>query len=284
MEYVGHVSLQQSLIEVNLDDLHPSHWGLRPIDEKVVVELTRSIQNEGLLQPIVARKYNGGYEVVFGCHRLEACRRIGMQTVPTIITSMNEAEAFLARVSENLVRNTYVDPLQEAKGYGKLVKMGWTINAIAKKIGKCDSYVSERISMLYRLDDTVRLKVSEGKGHLTPSHAEIISRVRDSKEQKELAEFVEKKRLSVRALEEILSGAPPPMKVCVQGDDSACTVNIPREYLNALHVTAGCIVHMYVRGNKLILENLDSHRHRGAYGHASVSGNLTEFVLNAQKR
>ncbi len=162
-------------IELDIERLRPPSRPLRSLDEKIITELSASIRAMGLLQPIVAREIGVGFEVVFGCHRLEACRRLGMVSVPVSLCQMSDSEAFLARVTENLVRNNYVNPIEEAEGYRLLVNTGWTINAIARKIGKCDSYVSERLGVLDRLDQSLHSRISDRKGRLSPSHAELIA-------------------------------------------------------------------------------------------------------------
>jgi ParB family chromosome partitioning protein len=176
----------ESSVSVELTRLKSPSWLLRPLDLRIVAELERSIANVGLLQPIVVRRCENGFEVVFGNHRLEACRRLRLQRVSVIVRQFSAEEAFLARLSENLIRNSYVDPVEEAKGYKTLVENGWTIDAIGRRLGKSDSYVSERLGLLERLSEKIRSDVS--KGFLTPSHAEIISRIRDPAIQKEVAE------------------------------------------------------------------------------------------------
>jgi ParB family chromosome partitioning protein len=247
-------------MEVELGDLVEPSWLLRPVNDEIVAELARSIANEGLLQPIVVRKQSAGYEVVFGNHRVEACRMLGMDRIPAVVRRFTDDDAFVARVSENLVRNAYVDPIEEAKGYRMLVNHGWTINAIGRKVGKCDSYVSERLALIGRLSDQVRSKLADGNARITPSHAELLSRIRDPVRQNEVAELVERKRLSVRALESMLDGSPLPRRVTIRRVAEGFGVGIPEDFSEALNLAEGQSVHMYVRGRKLILENVTDSR------------------------
>jgi ParB/RepB/Spo0J family partition protein len=241
--------------EIELERLFPPCRTLRPLDESIIAELSASIRGVGLLQPIVARKCGSKYEVVFGCHRLEACRRLGMKAVPVYVSQMDDSEAFLARVTENLARNNYVNPIEEAEGYRVLVKSGWTINAIAKKIGKCDSYVSERIGLLDHLDKTVLAKVGSGGWHISPSHAELIARVGDLSKQRQLAEFVHRKRLSVRTLENMLRATPFPTTVIIRQElNGECSVIIPTDFLVSLQFEPGDSLQIYVRGRTLVLD------------------------------
>jgi ParB/RepB/Spo0J family partition protein len=247
-----------SIIEVEVAELKAPSLLLRPIDNETVAQLARSIQHAGLLQPIMVRRDSQGYEVVFGVHRLEACRRLGMQRIPAIVSSRNADESILARISENLLRNTYMNPIEEAEGYKRLVAGGWTINAIGQKIGKCDSYVCERLAILDRLSHKLRGEISSEVGRLTASHAELISRIRDRTRQNVVAELVRRKRLSVRALEDMLNGVPPPTKVLAQNVTGGYSVEIPDEFARAMGLAGAQYLHMYFRGAKLILENLDT--------------------------
>src|SRR5208337_2142212 len=112
------------------------------------------------------------------------------------------------------LRNSYIDPIQEAQGYRMLVDKGWTINAIGCKVGKCDSYISERLGIIHRLSQELRDELS--RGYLTPSHAEVLSRIRNPKLQKELAELVKRKKLSVKSLENMITHAPLPTQTTIK--------------------------------------------------------------------
>lgn len=249
------------LTEVKLDSIRAPVPSLRPINETIVSELTRSIENLGLLQPVVVRRCRSGYEIVFGQHRVEACRRLKMQTVMVRIISIDDEEAFLARVAENLVRNSHIDPIGEAEGYRRLVERGWTVNSIAQKIGKCDSYVSERLALLNHLEPSILSKVSDRDGHITPSHAELLARIKDPLKQKELAEFVERKRLSVRGLEDMLHDAPVPRVARILERSDQYWLQIPADFVETARLRPGQSVFLYLRGNKLVLENINA-KHR----------------------
>jgi len=229
-------------------------WTLRPIDEQHIVELMRSIRHAGLLQPIVLRT-NEGYEVVFGNHRLEACKRLKMRSVPAIVKNMSEEEAFVARVSENLIRNSFVDPIEESKGYKMLVTRGWTINSIGCKVGKSDSYICERLRLIDRLSPDLCRRLSSRE--LSPSHAEILARIKNPARQQELADWVRKRKISVRSLELMLARSPLPTRIALKEFQGECYVRVPREFLDAMSLTVNKTVLMYARGFKLILDNTE---------------------------
>jgi len=246
-------------IEVN--QVEAPVWPLRPIQQELVTELARSIQNQGLLQPIVVRRNTRGYEIVFGNHRLEACKRLGFQRIKAIVRMCGDDDAFLARVSENLLRNSYIDPIQEAQGYKMLVDRGWTINAIGRKVGKCDSYVSERLGIIHRLCREVREELS--RGQLSPSHAEVLSRIRNPELQRELTELVKRKRLSVKSLENMITRTPLPTCTTVRIVLKEYYAKIPEEVAQFLGLRNNQQLFLSIRGKKLILEKVKPVAARG---------------------
>ena len=252
-------------VELSIHKLRSPSWVLRPIDPRIVAELARSIETSGLLQPILARERGDGYEVVFGNHRLEACKQLGMKTIPTIVQCLGDAECFLARVSENLVRNSYVNPIEEAKGYKMLVAQGWSIDSIGRRVGKSDSYVCERLALLDRLDDNLQSKIENGS--LTPSHGELLARIRSRGKRTEIAELIEKKRLSVRTVEEMLRSGPLPERTRAERVCDELCIRIPNEFAEAAGISDSQPLYMYLSGNKLILENVNNHLRRKDASH-----------------
>jgi ParB family chromosome partitioning protein len=246
--------VQSNTVELDIDSLRPSSRVLRPIDYTFLAELKKSIESAGLLQPIAVRECESGFEVVFGNHRLQACKALGKKKIGVIITQLTEDEAFIARVSENLLRNTFINPIEEAKGYKQLLRNGWTINMIGKKLGKSDSYVCERLALIDRLDRKIRDRFTSGYNYLTPTHLELLSKL-NPPQQRELAKLVERKRLGVRSLENIINGVPSPRTITVEdraGDSCVC---IPNTFARATGIVAGEEVRIQVRGRKLVLEN-----------------------------
>jgi len=248
------------LTDVEIQKVKPPLWPLRPIENEVVIELQRSIESSGLLQPLVVRKCGDEFELVFGSHRLEACRRLGMKMVTAMIMNFSDEEAFLARISENLLRNSYVDPLEEARGYRMLVDRGWTINAIGRKVGKSAGYICERLAFFEGLSLGLRSKVSNGI--LKPSHAELLSRIKDKGKQNELADLVLKKHLSVRSLEAILNGAPLPTRIQIDMNGRDYFIRIPSEFVKPLGLQARTHLLIYLRGNKMVLESAECSKRR----------------------
>lgn len=231
--------------EIPLAQVRHSQELLRDIDQHRVCELAKSIATNGLLQPILLRPVGSSYEVVFGHHRLEACRRLGWECVQAHVKEMSSDESFLTKVVENIQRNDEINPLIEARGYISLIDHGWTINKIAEKIGKSDSYVSERIGLIRRLHPQIAKRVNGNcNGHLKPSHLELLARIKSKRHQIELSDIVERKRLSVRKLERMITGGQP-FKETIEEHDESLYVRLPddiAEHLNLKH--RGCSLHL----------------------------------------
>jgi ParB family chromosome partitioning protein len=241
--------------EVPIASIRTGPEVLRPVDECIVSELADSIQTNGLLQPILVRPTGSTYEIVFGHHRLAACKRLRWQSIPAIVKAMSPEDSFLTKVVENLQRNIQINPLMEAKGYIKLIDNGWTINKIAQRIGKSDSYVSDRIGLVRRLHPEVANKIHDN-GDLKPSHGELLARLKSKNEQLRLSELVRQRRLSVRRLEMMISGGEP-LKETLKSNGKTFYVNLPQEIVEQSNLRAGDLVYIYVqsRSKRITIES-----------------------------
>jgi len=168
-----------------VDRVKPSSFALRDLDEAAVEELAGSIRASGLLQPIMVKPTGDGYELVFGLHRLEACKRLGWKKIPAFVKHISSEETFLTGLIENLQRNIRINPVAEARGYKRLMAKGWTSHEIANRISKSDSYVYDRLRVLDRLHPTIQKELITHvcKSPITPSHAERLTLIEDMKLQ-----------------------------------------------------------------------------------------------------
>ena len=192
--------------EIDVQEILSPSIRLRRLDEQTVGELMESIRLNGLLQPITVRPINERqFRLVFGSHRLEAVRRLMWKTAPAIVRQISDEESFLMNVTENLQRNAYVSPIAEARGYKYLISRGWTVGEMARRIGKSDSYVCNRMRILERLHPELQKQVEfpRGNSHLTLSHMEHLSTIREPSRQLELARLVRERNLSLHELERL---------------------------------------------------------------------------------
>jgi ParB family chromosome partitioning protein len=234
---------------------------LRTVNATTVEELANSIKEIGLLQPILLRPSGHAYELVFGQHRFEACKRLGWSSIPAFIRFLSDDECFLTKLVENLQRNVEINPLTEAEGYIRLLENGWTITKIAERIGKSDSYVSDRIGLIRRLAPAVASKAN-GSGHIRPSHLEILSRIKSKEEQLSLSDLVERKRMSVRTLEQLVSKGQPVIET-VESQGEHINLPIPKQMAEQLGIQPGAHVLVFARKKRIIIqrcpdENSDS--------------------------
>jgi hypothetical protein len=145
--------------------------------------------------------------MIFGNHRLEACKRLGWTEIPAMVEEVDDQESFILQVVENIQRNLRVNPIEEAKGYRMLITNGMTIHDISTRIGKSYQYVWSRLRLLEALHPKILDGISSGKyRRLTASHAEQLSMLEDTDRQIELADAIEDYDMSVGRLEKIVYG------------------------------------------------------------------------------
>lgn len=147
--------------QIPLGDIVPSPMNPRKtFDETALKELAANIKNQGLLQPITVRPQNDKYEIVCGERRYRACSLNEAESIPCIVKDMTDEEAFDAMITENLQRKD-VDPMEEAFAFSQLVAQGKTTDEIAKRFGKSQRFVQERIK-LSKLLPELKKKVTDG--------------------------------------------------------------------------------------------------------------------------
>jgi ParB family chromosome partitioning protein len=148
-------------------------------------DLTESVRDKGVLQPIVVRQKKGEYQLIIGGRRLEAARRAGNKTIPAVIKEASDPEAYELALIENIQRDN-LSVFEEAQALFHLMRSEKfeTPNALAKRIGKRPAFVSDRLRIL-QLPSNVKELIA--KKELGVAQAVSISRVTDPKRQENLA-------------------------------------------------------------------------------------------------
>ncbi|MFG2882953.1 ParB/RepB/Spo0J family partition protein [Streptomyces sp. NPDC048297] len=190
--------------EVPLDAITPNPRQPREIfDEDALQELVTSIQEVGLLQPVVVRELGSGhYELIMGERRWRACRQAGLDAIPAIVRATEDEKLLLDALLENLHR-AQLNPLEEAAAYDQLLKdFNCTHDQLADRIGRSRPQVSNTLRLL-KLSPAVQRRVAAGV--LSAGHARALLAVEDSEEQDRLAHRIVAEGLSVRAVEEIVN-------------------------------------------------------------------------------
>ncbi|MFL5999062.1 MAG: ParB/RepB/Spo0J family partition protein [Streptomyces sp.] len=190
--------------ELPLDSITPNSRQPREVfDEDALQELVTSIQEVGLLQPVVVRQLGPArYELIMGERRWRACREAGLEAIPAIVRATDDDKLLLDALLENLHR-AQLNPLEEAAAYDQLLKdFNCTHDQLADRIGRSRPQVSNTLRLL-KLSPAVQRRVAAGV--LSAGHARALLSVDDSEEQDRLAHRIVAEGLSVRAVEEIVT-------------------------------------------------------------------------------
>ena len=172
------------------------------MDDDTLNELAESIRENGIMQPLVVRPREGGYELIAGERRWRASQMAGLATVPIVIRDVDDRTALELALVENLQREN-LDPIEEAKGYAQLMdQFDLTQEEIATKVGKNRATVANTLRLI-KLPAEVQAYVRDGL--FSSGHAKAILGLKNAKDQIATAKRVIKKELSVRQAEELVA-------------------------------------------------------------------------------
>ncbi len=188
-------------MKVSIDKITPNPNQPRThFNETQLRELSESIRENGVLQPLLVREKNGGYEIIAGERRYQASRLAGLEELPVIIKDVDDQKMLELALIENLQRSD-LNPIEEARGYKRLLKeSGMTQEALSKAVSKSRSAITNSLRLL-DLPETVQQMLFDGK--LTAGHARAILAVPYEDDRIRLAEKVVADGLSVRATENL---------------------------------------------------------------------------------
>src|SRR5829696_7292592 len=205
-------------LDVDSDLLRPNQFQPRTsMDDARIEDLARSIRANGIIQPIVVRKVDGGYEIVAGERRWRASQRAGLLKVPVVVRDIPEERLLAAALIENIQRED-LNPIEEAHAYRRLADdFQLTQEQIADAVGKDRSSVTNYLRLL-RLPQEVRDTV--GSGTLSMGHARALLALGDEAAQLRLSRDVIARDLSVRETEALVKKAtqPAPARIAPEKD------------------------------------------------------------------
>lgn len=172
----------------------------KSFDETQLSELSDSIKQNGVLQPILVRKKGDKYEIVAGERRYQASKLAGLKEIPAIIRDIDDAEVFQLALIENLQRSD-LTPIEEARGYRQLLDTkGLTQEGLAKILSKSRSAIANTLRLM-DLPQEVQDLMEEGQ--ITPGHARAILAVPTEEGRIKLAQKVVAENLTVRQTENL---------------------------------------------------------------------------------
>lgn len=192
-----------SSVTLPISEIEPNRAQPRKVfDEAALGELAKSIEQNGVIQPLLVRpKTDGSYQLIAGERRYRASRMAGLTEVPVTIREMTDEEADVFALIENLQRED-LNPVEEAKGFKYLVdSYGFTQEEVADRVGKSRTAVTNTLRLL-KLPEPVLNMVSEGR--LSAGHSRALLALEDENEMERIAETAVKDELSVRQVEKMM--------------------------------------------------------------------------------
>ena len=193
----------EEITEISLDEIRPNPYQPRKtFDNKSLKELSESIKENGVFQPIIIRKSVNGYEIIAGERRFRASKLAKKKTIPAIIRDFDEAQMMEVAVLENLQRED-LTPLEEAQAYEMLQKnLGLTQAEVSKRLGKSRPYIANYLRLLTLPQKTKRLLQ---RGELSMGQARTLLGLKDKDSIDDLARKVVKNGITVRQLESLVA-------------------------------------------------------------------------------
>ncbi len=196
---IGETKIEPQKNQVSISDLTPNKYQPRKIfDEASLEDLTNSIKERGMIQPIIVRNSKDDrykFEIIAGERRWLAAQRAGLHNVPVVITEADDLKSLEFAIVENVQRHD-LNPLEEAQGYKKLIdEFSYDQNKVSKFIGKSRSYIANSLRLLTLPDEVIKLIETQ---KLTAGHAKILVGLENASF---VANKVIEKKLTVRQLE-----------------------------------------------------------------------------------
>ncbi len=196
---IGETKAEPQKNQLSISDLMPNKYQPRKIFDEINLEdLTNSIKERGLIQPIIVRKSNDNkakFEIIAGERRWIAAQRAGLHNVPVVVAEADDLKSLEFAIVENVQRHD-LNPLEEAQGYKRLIDdFSYDQEKVSKFIGKSRSYISNSLRLLTLPEDVIKLIEIQ---KLTSGHAKILVGLDNASFV--AAKIVEKK-LSVRQAE-----------------------------------------------------------------------------------
>ena len=197
----GVFSEESGIVELRINDIEPNKEQPRKHFKQEKLEaLAESIIQHGVIQPIIVKKEDEGYNIIAGERRWRAAKLAGLRTIPSIIKDISSRETMEIALIENLQRED-LNPIEEAEAYQKLMEEhGLTQEALSKVVGKSRAAIANSVRLLSLTDKIREMLIEE---LLTPGHARTLINIEDEEKQQSLADDIVERKLSVRDAEKL---------------------------------------------------------------------------------
>ncbi len=194
---------QKEIVYLDVEKIYPNPYQPRKIfEERTIEDLALSIQSYGVIEPVLVREVKGYfYELIAGERRLKACKKIGIEKIPAVITNINNKDSACIALIENVQREN-LNFIEEAEGFQTLmVDFGYTQEEIAMIIGKKQSTISNKLRLL-KLKKDIKHTIIENK--LTERHARALLKLENEDIQRDVLKKILKFDLNVKKTEELV--------------------------------------------------------------------------------
>ena len=187
---------------IDINDIKPNRNQPRKnFDAEGIRELAESIKEHGIIQPLIVRKSDTGYELVAGERRWRAARDADISKVPCIVREFTDEENALIAIIENMQRED-LDPMEEAEGLETMMKeYGLTQEEVSRSVGKSRPYITNSLRLL-KLPQDIKEKISEGL--ISAGHARALLAVKTKALQEQICQKIVRDGLSVRETEKLV--------------------------------------------------------------------------------
>ena len=191
--------MQNEIIELYLDDIIPNRFQPREkFDSEALKELSTSIKEHGVIQPIIVRKIGEKYEIIAGERRYKASALAGLTKIPAIIRNLDDKEASKVALLENLQRKD-LTAIEEARTYQKILELdSMTQEELGRTMGKSQAAIANKLRLLALTDEVQEALLND---QISERHARSLLNVTNANEQVEMLERVINNRMTVRELD-----------------------------------------------------------------------------------
>ncbi len=193
---------ENEIQNIPVGDISPNPYQPRTVfDEEKIKELSNSIKENGVFQPILVRKNIIGYEVISGERRLRASKLAGLQEIPAIVYDYDDSQMMEVSIIENIQRED-LSIIEEALSYKKLLEEAdYTQEKLAKKLGISRSHIANLVRITNLDKDTLELLTNN---EISLGHAKVLVGIKDDKVRQTVTKEIIKNNLNVRETERLL--------------------------------------------------------------------------------
>ena len=195
---------------IKLHDIMPNlNQPRKTFKEDKIEELAASIKEHGIIQPIVVRERENGYEIVAGERRWRAARKAELTQVPCLVRELSDEQNMLFAIIENMQRED-LNPIEEAEGLQRMIQtFGMTQEQVSKSVGKSRPYIANALRLL-KLPQEIIEQIAEG--NLSAAHGRTLAGIEDDDAKEKLCAKILQEGLSVRETEQLAGSLTKPQK------------------------------------------------------------------------